>query len=36
VTLGGLPAAGISFGNVSSLVLALTLTYPATIVARNG
>jgi hypothetical protein len=23
-------------GNVSSLVLALTLTYPATIVARNG
>jgi len=25
-----------SFGNVSSLVLALTLTYPASIVARNG
>jgi len=24
------------YGNVSSLVLALTLTYPATIVARNG
>jgi hypothetical protein len=36
VTLGGLMGAGISFGNVSSLVLALTLTYPATIVARNG